>query len=196
MRLVQSLEGRLPTGTSDTRCLHSGQCLAVRTVPVVPASCDSGPQRVGHRPDNREQLTAQNATTLVRVRFSDAAPLNGSHRGERPCPRFVGRAAVCLNWLSMKPHHAAAIALVGWYLMLPPSGSSPAGVISVRIDAPMSEWSNFAAYDTASACEKERLAYQSQRLNTADHPREAAAAKWSFDSSLCIASDDPRIKEK
>ena len=37
----------------------------------------------------------------------------------------------------MKPRHAAAFALVGWYLMLPPTGRDyPTG----NVDAPLTQW--------------------------------------------------------
>jgi len=49
----------------------------------------------------------------------------------------------------MKVRHAAAFALMGWYLMVPPN----------QIDfpnAPVSEWEHHASYDTAKECESAR----------------------------------------
>jgi hypothetical protein len=72
----------------------------------------------------------------------------------------------------MKARHAAALALVGWYLMLPP-------VISdgrTRKDAPLSRWYIFSSFETKEECEQVRQA--------------------STPSAICVASDDPRLKEK
>jgi hypothetical protein len=45
----------------------------------------------------------------------------------------------------VKPHHAAALALLGWYLMMPPtanevSGPSDPAEDLVALSAPLSEW--------------------------------------------------------
>jgi hypothetical protein len=57
----------------------------------------------------------------------------------------------------MKPRHTAALALVGWYLMIPP-------VIDLKhkrryeadTDAPLSKWKQSGSYDSADACEKDK----------------------------------------
>lgn len=72
----------------------------------------------------------------------------------------------------MKLSHAAALALVGWYLMLPPVSSDG----RIQKDAPLSDWYIFSSFDTKEACEKER--------------------QVSGVSAICVASDDPRLKEK
>jgi len=40
----------------------------------------------------------------------------------------------------MKFRHAAALALVGWYLMVPSLNVDPPGPISRRHELPLSEW--------------------------------------------------------
>ena len=50
----------------------------------------------------------------------------------------------------MKPRHAAALALVGWYLMMPPMTCRP----SIQINTPLSHWEISSSYDTADECEK------------------------------------------
>jgi hypothetical protein len=55
-----------------------------------------------------------------------------------------------VNWRSMKPRHAVALALVGWYLMIPPLSSEG----KVDTHAPMSRWHQFMSFDAASACQK------------------------------------------
>jgi|HubBroStandDraft_4_1064222.scaffolds.fasta_scaffold496349_2 hypothetical protein len=47
----------------------------------------------------------------------------------------------------MKPRHAAALALVGWYLLLPPINLDSKAVLD--IDAPFSKWEIYKAFDSA-----------------------------------------------
>src|SRR3979490_3004768 len=53
----------------------------------------------------------------------------------------------------MKPRHAAALVLVGWYLMTPPV--RPDG--SVNVAAPLSKWKTSNTYDAADECKKALL---------------------------------------
>jgi hypothetical protein len=50
----------------------------------------------------------------------------------------------------MKTRHAAAFALVGWYLMLPP----PIGSSGVATEVPLTQWKTFGFYPTKEACEQ------------------------------------------
>jgi len=52
----------------------------------------------------------------------------------------------------MISRHAAALALVGWYLMLPPMTGTGAEW-TVDINAPIAKWEQSGAYDTAQSCE-------------------------------------------
>jgi hypothetical protein len=49
----------------------------------------------------------------------------------------------------MSRHHAAAIALLGWYLMIPPRDEK--GVLQPR--RPLRKWNRAASYNTAQECE-------------------------------------------
>jgi hypothetical protein len=49
----------------------------------------------------------------------------------------------------MKPRHAAALALLGWYLMVPSSKSNG----EPDLQAPLSKWEMDGFYDTAQACD-------------------------------------------
>ena len=59
----------------------------------------------------------------------------------------------------MKPSHAAALALVGWYLMAPPFDRAS---LTFRTDVPVSEWDNLRAvhlhwegeFDSENECEQ------------------------------------------
>jgi hypothetical protein len=88
----------------------------------------------------------------------------------------------------MKPRHAAALALVGWYLMTAPIENT-GSFWSVKRKVPISEWSRGEQFDTKEHCETaltEYLAYPPIPLR---EMKEALAAE-------CVASDDPRLKEK
>jgi hypothetical protein len=94
----------------------------------------------------------------------------------------------------MKPRHAAALALVGWYLLVPP----PKSLCNQTADlhAPLSKWVTVEKYASAGTC-SEGL---SDDRYLAQHPRSSAFASKVFAYGRCIASDDPhlnpRLKEK
>ncbi len=117
----------------------------------------------------------------------------------------------------MKFRHAAALALVGWYLMVPPMAHEenwqPGGPPTT---APLSEWFIWKPFDTADACEKaeDALFWRASKNNGTDYHRWLAGRASSDDlldewsstysdntalnaalrQSRCIATDDPRLK--
>jgi len=117
----------------------------------------------------------------------------------------------------MKPRHAAALALVGWYLMVPPphtvlqgvgegapliarpAGEEGPSIVQEEVEvpnpkAPLSQWSKEASFDTAKECEAKRKAnrraYAGFYRGLRDYALTAAV------SAQCVATDDPRLKEK
>jgi hypothetical protein len=106
----------------------------------------------------------------------------------------------------VKSHHAAALALVGWYLMCPPL-QSPCwpGVETLRelfgkgpnacknlypdYDAALSQWKESRKFDHADECQadvtKDLKDWLSRKTPLSDriHCR-------------CVATDDPRLKSK
>jgi hypothetical protein len=143
----------------------------------------------------------------------------------------------------MKFHHTAALALVGWYLMVPPTqeqldstcrGDSGPSVmdhvaaligrddadkvharrcdqegIEVALDAPLSAWVQSDEFETLKECkvEREKPMTEQDKMKTAlalSVMRESGVTKDALMSSLnlarasakCIASDDPRLKER
>jgi hypothetical protein len=81
----------------------------------------------------------------------------------------------------MKPRHAAALALVVWYVLVPPfeepqdpRSSEPQFIQQ----APLYEWLIIETYDNESNCKGELTMIQGDY-----HQR-------------CVSSDDPRIKGK
>ena|ERR1700733_11703725 len=110
----------------------------------------------------------------------------------------------------MNLRHAAALALVGWYLMLPPLKEK-----SVVADAPLSEWKMVEGFDTAHDCESANSSLVEQAKKTSSQEERKFKASQGDKSSSqnlealqqlyflevvvplqkCIASDDPRLKE-
>ena len=95
----------------------------------------------------------------------------------------------------MNLRHAATVALLGWYLMLPQMklqetkddaavGSNQCTDV-VDKSAPLAQWTLYASFDSAAQCK----AMRAQLLalpKLADHQR--------YVDSTCVASDDPRLK--
>ena len=95
----------------------------------------------------------------------------------------------------MKPRHAAALALVGWYLMVPQIQSEKQNLIgpfteSHEPDFP--NWHQVGSYDTAAECEAARAQLPATLIY--DHPvaKDTLAVVAKF--AQCIAPDDPRLK--
>ncbi len=103
----------------------------------------------------------------------------------------------------MKFHHAAALALVGWYLMVPPALDDPKRPkLLIDVNAPISEWSAQEPFDTAQECKQARDAgkqefYRSDFWKKAKERTRIDSIKLLQKSeAACIASDDPRLKGK
>jgi hypothetical protein len=107
----------------------------------------------------------------------------------------------------MRFRHAAALAIVVWYLMVPPltEDGHPAqmsgpirgnSVWGVEVKAPLSKWELNGTYDSASRCNEERKT-RSERIRKETQWPEGSRS-WAFGAdlidSLCVASDDPRLK--
>jgi hypothetical protein len=89
--------------------------------------------------------------------------------------------------------HAAALALVGWYLMTPPPPFNPS--------TPLSKWTQLGKTDYASEeeCMAVREKLQATFRDPGNIPPEHITATIMVKAMahvLCIASDDPRLKEK
>ena len=105
----------------------------------------------------------------------------------------------------MRIHHATALALVGWYLM-------------VQGTEPMSQWKTIFVTDSGKACQqllwkihKDAAADLKQHFNSdvdvesikramqrATSPSQLDKIGHDVDdlATVCIATDDPRLKEK
>ena len=83
--------------------------------------------------------------------------------------------------------HAAALVLLGWYLMVPPSTD---GGKSFDVRAPLSRWSDMDSFDTARECKN---ALGREASQTAKRFGLLSVEALREGGSRCIASDDPRL---
>jgi lipocalin len=101
-----------------------------------------------------------------------------------------------------KSRHLAALALVGWYLMMPPD--SPKIPHDVDSDIPLARWIVVTSFDTEDNCEKALTDLQNNDKDpiTIDktgklkrlQKNDAALGKARALNAACVASDDVRLK--
>jgi hypothetical protein len=119
----------------------------------------------------------------------------------------------------MKIRHAAALALVGWYLMAPSVSYDKEGHVKAppaAWDTSISHWDSLGAFDSASTCqavqhgvkadiakklkEKFHASADIPGMNSAlSHATSVEQLDWlAFAATRlaaeCIATDDPRLK--
>jgi hypothetical protein len=86
--------------------------------------------------------------------------------------------------------HAAALALVGWYLMVPISGNDPIPNPTINF----SKWINIRSFDSAERCEDGRLGVIESGVGG---PQLGGYPDWEVKKVLllsqCVGSDDPRL---
>jgi hypothetical protein len=106
----------------------------------------------------------------------------------------------------MDPRHAAALGLVGWYLMVPPVASDG----EVDAYAPLSKWWKFQTDDSADECRTFLLEMRTPPVTEAEWEGSRRAAlelkhtptlnpeelQKRLLESLCIEENDPRLKGK
>jgi hypothetical protein len=97
----------------------------------------------------------------------------------------------------MKPRHAAALALLAWYLLVPPHRICTGCSHYFQPDPPnasLDKWERVHTYDTVTKCRESLLWYQKKTggWKLLKRPRIPYVATYG----RCIASDDPRLKEK
>jgi hypothetical protein len=91
----------------------------------------------------------------------------------------------------MDSHATAALALVAWYLITPPS--MPNG--QPDLGAPFGRWDRQQSFNSADECRNGR----ENLLKMEAAPGAARALKEmkrTVLTSQCVAADDPRLKEK
>jgi hypothetical protein len=99
----------------------------------------------------------------------------------------------------MNSRHAAALALVGWFLMTAPVSEQGA----IHQDAPLSEWTKASHFDSESDCDvwrKEKIRDSEDEVELAPKSEADEDGKQDADKDLnaalvsqCVADDDPRL---
>jgi|ERR1700729_3774342 hypothetical protein len=123
---------------------------------------------------------------------------------------FIGWVGNLLsaNIPQMNRRYAAALASIGWYLMVPQVGRRYPFLLETN--KPLSQWETRESFDTAQECKgaqhKIRVyldAATTQRLKEAGSQHAYVndpvsqmlwAEEAKIEASKCIASDDPRLK--
>jgi hypothetical protein len=98
---------------------------------------------------------------------------------------------------AMKLRHAAALALMGWLLMVPPVVPPTR---EVNKSAPLKEWTVIFEFPNNEGCDSARYKLRKQTL--AGQAAQAKGKTPTIDpdafcalcSAQCVASDDPRLK--
>ena len=88
----------------------------------------------------------------------------------------------------MKPRHAAALALVGWYLIGPPLKAGKPSVVDWN--APVSKWLPISFFDTETDCQN---TIEAVKARTEEQARQTQA-KPPPNRFLCLGDNDPRMK--
>jgi hypothetical protein len=71
--------------------------------------------------------------------------------------------------------------------------------LPVDLDAPLSEWRLFSVHESVAECEQGLVAsYKLAKTELLANPADERdrIQFYQLESSLCVASDDPRLKEK
>jgi hypothetical protein len=90
----------------------------------------------------------------------------------------------------MKPRLAAALALVGWYLMIPASTLPP----GVAYKEPLRKWQIVRGFDIADECEDFLSTFfEHSREKQALNMLEPTYRDYMF--AECVSSDDLRLKD-
>jgi hypothetical protein len=92
----------------------------------------------------------------------------------------------------MKLPHAAALALVGWYLMVPPVRGAPGEILE---HAPLSQWDVDSQYSSKAECENsipsdKDIQERVKQCTNGDCAINVALSGYG----RCIAANDPRLK--
>jgi len=87
---------------------------------------------------------------------------------------------------------AAVLALVGWCLVVPPSIDSR----GVATQAPLSKWTKLGTFDSAEDCDRERIDEMTRLEHAAGQGQAGNQSLLAIQNAECVATDDPRLREK
>ena len=105
----------------------------------------------------------------------------------------------------MKTRHAAALAIVLWYLIIPPIGADN----KVDAHASLSKWRIGVGFESEKDCDDSLKDAIQKPMTPAEYQAAASATHKAnmkplsmsemtkrTQESICVAGDDPRLKEK
>ena len=98
-----------------------------------------------------------------------------------------------MNFIDLR--HAAALGLLAtWYLLTPPfAPGDPPGAL--KLNAPLSQWSQMDSSDTASDCDEQRN-NMVRMYRSGDMTSVTIQFKlWLYHNAVCVSSADPRLKQ-
>ena len=85
----------------------------------------------------------------------------------------------------MKPRHAATLALIAWYLMMPQrSVNAP-----INMSLPLAEWRVYETFNSGANCQKKFI-----RLYALAEQNKQYDLQSLYLNSQCVPSDDARLK--
>ena len=93
----------------------------------------------------------------------------------------------------MKSRHAAVLALIGWYLMLPPLGS---GSDVYDKGALLSKWRQTSTFDSAEDCQRHRDLYIDMYTKRESYDPDAVPNLKLYSAGICVSDDDKRLNPK
>jgi len=89
----------------------------------------------------------------------------------------------------MKIRHTSALALIAWYLMVPPIDRQTFKVLN---KAPLEQWEIYSRFETTDDCEREINTSVRSFAASQSNPNNPDLIALSL--ARCIASNDPRVK--
>src|SRR5271163_1040992 len=105
----------------------------------------------------------------------------------------------------LRVRHAFAVAMVAWYLMIPPIDASN----KVDANAPLATWRKGVKFDSQDECQQSLKDVIQHPTTAAEYQAAAKATKKAnmmpltraemtkrMAESQCVAADDPRIRAK
>jgi hypothetical protein len=105
----------------------------------------------------------------------------------------------------MRSLHASALAIVIWYLMIPPIGADN----KIDPQAPLSQWRKGVGFESQKQCDESLKEAIQNPMTPAEYQAAAKATRKTkmkplsmaemtkrTAESLCVAGDDPRLKAR
>ena len=99
----------------------------------------------------------------------------------------------------MKLRHAAAMSLLGWYLMIPPDVPRPYDSSHWRSRVPVAGWTTVDSFSSSGTCKValEKTVRNARQKQQSDNPSVRVADHLKFvaikNNAACIPTGDPRL---